>query len=128
MDGVADNPRILKSRRSISPYGGPLTPVVESNGEYTTPPQEERKVSFGSVLFREKLREFDDKYVTQGRFGYELEALPSSSRLRRQQRMNERMIPRVGPADEEDLESYVTSEASPDEGKTLPNMRYWYKI
>ncbi|MCJ1470627.1 mediator of RNA polymerase II transcription subunit 13 [Pseudocyphellaria aurata] len=114
MDGVADDLKNSKSRRSISPYEGPLTPVVEPNGE-STPPQEERRVSFGSVLFREKLREFDDKYVTQGRFGYEIEALPSSSRLRRQQRIHERMIPRVGPADEEDLESYVTSETSPDE-------------
>lgn len=115
MDGVADDPKSLKPPRSNSPYEGPLTSVIDSNGESTLP-EEDYKASFGSVLFREKLREFDNKYVIQGRFGYELEAVPSSPRLRGHQRRNERMIPRVGLADEEDLESYETSEAAPDEG------------
>lgn len=114
MDGVADDPKSLKSPRSNSPYEGPLTSVIDSNGESTLP-EEDQRASFGSVLFREKLREFDNKYVTQGRFGYELEAVPSSPRLRGHQRRNERMIPRVGLADEEDLESYETSETAPDE-------------
>lgn len=116
IDGVVDDPVSLKPSRSISSYEGPLTPVIDSSGESTLP-EGESKVSFGSVLFREKLREFDNKYVTQGRFGYDLEAVPSSPRLKEQ---NERMIPKVGLAHEDDLESYETSETSPDEGSTIP--------
>lgn len=118
MDGVAGDPKSLKSPRLISPYEGPLTPVIDANGK-STRTQEDHKASFGSVLFREKLREFDEKYVTQGRFGYDLEAMPSSPKPRGQHR-NERIIPRVGLAHEEDLESYETSEMAPDEGSILP--------
>lgn len=119
MDRVSDDPKYWKYSRSISPYQGPLTPVIDPNDESTLP-QEGRRASFGSVLFREKLREFDEKYVTQGRFGYELETVPSSPRLRGQEQRDECMIPRVGPADEDDLESYETSEIAPDEGTVLP--------
>lgn len=117
LDGVAGDPKSLKSPRLISPYEGPLTPVIDANGK-STRTQEDLEASFGSVLFREKLREFDEKYVTQGRFGYELDAVPSSPKPRGQHR-NERIIPRVGLAHEEDLESYETSEIAPDEGSIL---------
>lgn len=119
MNGTSDDPKSWKSGRSMSPYEDPLTPVIDSNPQSTLL-HDERKVSFRSVLFREKLREFDDKYVTQGRFGYELEGVPLSPGIREQQRRNERIIPRVGPAHEEDLESYETSETGPDEGNLLP--------
>ena len=119
MNGTADDSKSWKSGLSMSPYEDPLTPVIDSNRQSTLL-HEERKASFRSVLFREKLREFDDKYVTQGRFGYELEAVPSSPGIRGQQRRNERMIPRVGPAHEEDLESYGSSETAPDEGSIFP--------
>lgn len=119
MNGTADDSNSRKSGRSMSPYEDLLTPVVDSNFQSALL-HEGRKASFRSVMFREKLREFDDKYVIQGRFGYELEVVPSSPGTRGQQRRNERIIPRVGPALEEDLDSYESSETAPDEGSIFP--------
>lgn len=118
---LADDPQgPLGLHYVASTNGSPMIPEIEST-DYTLPL--ESKKSFESVLFRRKLVEFDNKYGIRGRFGYEIDAEHASPTLGEHQEYQERMIPRVGLAHDEDTESNETSEASSDPSIVTPVLK-----
>ena len=97
----------------------PLIPAIDST-DPTLLAEAAHKKPFESVLFRQKLMEFDDKYEIQGRFGYKLDAIHPRPGFGEQQKYEERRIPRVGLADDEDVESYETICTSFDQSTVIP--------
>ena len=57
--------------------------------------KEDHQKSFQSISFKDKLKEFDIKYLKQGRFGYESEDDDRSSRLKEPLSSNHPTIPRI---------------------------------
>lgn len=125
---MADDPQASLYFRSVdSPCESPLIPAIDSTS-HTILPGAARKKSFESILFRQKLMEFDDKYGVQGRFGYELDAINPSPGLGEHQEYEERMIPRVGLARDEDVESQDPTIGTSFDQRTMIPHRFKYSV
>jgi len=72
-----------ESLRSIDDY------VLEHNAEHGR----YKRSTFESVLFQDNLENFDSKYVDRGRFGFEVQDLPSISEFRHESTMDEIALP-----------------------------------
>ena len=117
MRQVPNGTESLLYSNAVSNHEGPLDSVIDlaDSASHALRLDPECKPSFNSVMFRDQYQEFDRKYVTRGRFGFELDPAPSGPMLREQPQLN-CIVPRIGLAPEEDAESHETIETSSDQG------------
>lgn len=117
MRQVRNRTESLLYSNAVSNHEGPLDSVIDlaDTASHALRLDPECKASFNSVMFRDQYQEFDRKYDTLGRFGFELDPAPSGPILREQPQLNS-VVPRIGLAPEEDAESHATIETLSDQG------------